>query len=216
MSTRVLRLARATALVAAMVSLAGCGYNQIQTLDEQAASAKQQIEVQLQRRADLIPNLVNTVKGFAQQESEVLTAVTQARSGLVGALQKPGGTDPKELADANAALTTQLGRLNSFVIESYPQLRSNENFLKLQDELTGTENRIAVARQDYNGAVQTYNSYIRQFPQVVTAKVTGAKTREYFEVSNAAAREAPTVDFSKPGAAAPAVPAPAAPAPATP
>ncbi|MCU0635402.1 MAG: LemA family protein [Gemmatimonadaceae bacterium] len=221
MSTRFLRLARTAAVVAATASLAGCGYNQIQTLDEQAASAKQQIEVQLQRRADLVPNLVNTVKGFAQQESEVLTAVTQARSGLAGALAKPGGADPRELADANAALTTQLGRLNSFVIESYPQLRSNENFLKLQDELTGTENRIAVSRTDYNGAVQAYNAYIRQFPQVLTAKVTGAKTREYFEVTNAAAREAPTVDFSKPGAAAPApaVPAPAAPAapkPATP
>jgi LemA protein len=221
MSTRFLRLARTAAVVAATASLAGCGYNQIQTLDEQAASAKQQIEVQLQRRADLVPNLVNTVKGFAQQESEVLTAVTQARSGLAGALAKPGGADPRELADANAALTTQLGRLNSFVIESYPQLRSNENFLKLQDELTGTETRIAVSRTDYNGAVQAYNAYIRQFPQVLTAKVTGAKTREYFEVTNAAAREAPTVDFSKPGAAAPApaVPAPAAPAapkPATP
>jgi LemA protein len=213
------RLARVVLVAGATASLGGCGYNQIQTLDEQAAAAKQQIEVQLQRRADLIPNLVNTVKGFAQQESEVLTAVTAARSGLVGALQKPGGTDPRELADANAALTTSLGRLNSLVIESYPQLRSNENFLKLQDELTGTENRIAVARQDYNSAVQGYNGYIRQFPQVVTAKVTGAKPREYFEVSNAAAREAPTVDFGKP-AAAPALPTPPAPAapaaPATP
>jgi LemA protein len=212
------RLMIRSTLIAATVLLTGCGYNQIQTMDEQAASAKQQIEVQLQRRADLIPNLVNTVKGFAQQESDVLTAVTQARSGLVGALAKPGGADPRELADANATLTTSLGRLNSLVIESYPQLRSNENFLKLQDELTGTENRIAVSRQDYNSAVQGYNGYIRQFPQVVTAKVTGAKPREYFEVTNAAAREAPTVDFAKPGASAPppAVPAPAAPAPAAP
>ena len=179
--------------------LAGCGYNQIQSLDERAAASKQQIEVQLQRRADLIPNLVNTVKGFAAQESQVLTDVTRARAGLVGALQRPGGTDATELANANAELTTQLGRLNSFVVESYPQLRSNENFLRLQDELTGTENRIATSRTDYNDAVRQYNEYIRKFPAVLTAKVTGAQPREYFEVTDAANRAPPTVDFSKPG-----------------
>ena len=145
------------------LALAGCGYNSIQTFDEQAAQAKQNIDAQLQRRADLIPNLVATVKGFAQQENDVLTQVTQARAGLVGALQKPGGSDPAELANANQNLTSALGRMN-VVVEAYPQLRSNENFLKLQDELTGTENRIAVSRTDYNEKVRQYNEYIRKFP----------------------------------------------------
>ncbi|MEI6740630.1 MAG: LemA family protein [Gemmatimonadaceae bacterium] len=174
-----------------------CGYNTIQSYDEQAAQAKQNIDAQLQRRADLIPNLVNTVKGFAGQESEVLIGVTRARAGLVGALQKTGGSDPAELANANQQLTTALGRMN-VVIESYPQLKSDQNFLKLQDELTGTENRIAVSRTDYNGAVRLYNEYIRKFPAVLTAKATGAKPRSYFEVTDAAARAVPTVDFSKP------------------
>ena len=178
------------------LGLNACGYNTIQSYDEQAAQAKQNIDAQLQRRADLIPNLVNTVKGFAAQESEVLTAVTQARAGLVGALQKPGGSDPAELANANQQLTTSLGRLN-VTVEAYPELKSNENFLRLQDELTGTENRIAVSRTDYNGAVGLYNGYIRKFPAVMTAKVTGAKPRTYFEVTDAASRAAPTVDFKK-------------------
>src|SRR5690606_11570179 len=121
----------------------------------------------LQRRADLIPNLVETVKGFAAQESEVLTEVTQARAGLVGALQRPGGASMEELANANQQLTSALGRFN-VVVEAYPELRSNENFLRLHDELTGTENRIAVSRTDYNEAVRQYNEYIRKFPQVMT------------------------------------------------
>lgn len=177
--------------------LSACGYNSIQSFDERAAQAKQNIDAQLQRRADLIPNLVNTVKGFAQQENDVLTQVTQARAGLVGALQKPGGSDPVELANANQGLTSALGRMN-IVIEAYPELKSNENFLKLQDELTGTENRIAVSRTDYNEAVRVYNEYIRKFPQVMTAKATGAKARTYFEVTDAASRTVPTVDFNKP------------------
>lgn len=189
------RSLRAVLLLALPVLLSACGYNSIQTYDEAAASAQRNIEVQLQRRADLIPNLVETVKGFATQESEVLTQVTEARAGLQGALNKTGGADLQELATANAGLTSALGRLN-VVVEAYPDLKSNESFLRLQDELTGTENRIAVARTDYNGAVETYNAYIRKFPAVLTAKVTGAKPREYFE-ADASAREAPKVDFSK-------------------
>ena len=188
---------RAVLILAAAVPLlasTGCGYNRIQELDEQAAAYQQQIEVQLQRRADLIPNLVNTVQGFAQQEATVLTEVTQARAGLQQALQRPGGADIEELAQADATMNSALGRLN-FVVEAYPELRSNENFLRLQDELAGTENRVAVARQDYNQAVQSYNTYIRRFPQVLTAKVVGADAREYFEVTDPAAREAPTVEF---------------------
>ena len=173
------------------LTLAGCGYNTIQSYEEQVNAAKGQIEAQLQRRADLVPNLVETVKGFANQESEVLTNVTRARSGLVGALQRPGGSDPQELAQADA----QLSRAINVVVEAYPELRSNENFLRLQDELVGTENRISVARQDYNSSVQTYNAYIRRFPQNITAKFTGAKARDYFQVTDAANRAPPSVKF---------------------
>ena len=194
-----LRQSRRRALLVALtlpLAFGACGYNTIQSYDEQAAQAKQNIDAQLQRRADLIPNLVSTVKGFAAQEEKVLTEVTQARAGLVGALQKPGGSDPAELANANQQLTGALGRL-TVAIEAYPELKSNENFLRLQDELTGTENRIAVSRTDYNAAVRQYNEYIRTFPAVMTAKATGAKARTYFEVTDAAARTAPTVDFEK-------------------
>ena len=189
------RLRRAHLLVAVPLLLSGCGYNTIQSYDERAEQAQQNIEVQLQRRADLIPNLVETVKGFAAQESEVLTEVTQARAGLVGALQRPGGASMEELANANQQLTA-LGRFN-VVVEAYPELRSNENFLRLQDELTGTENRIAVSRTDYNEAVRQYNEYIRKFPQVMTAKVISAKPREYFQVTDPGSREVPKVDFSR-------------------
>lgn len=173
----------------------GCGYNTIQRLDEQASSAQGQIEVQLQRRADLIPNLVATVKGYAQHEEEVFTNVANARAGLLGAI-KTG--DPEQMANANAQLTPVLGRLLA-ISEAYPQLKADQSFLRLQDELTGTENRIAVARGDYNQAVQQYNAYIRQFPEVLTAKMTGAHARKYFEVTNPGANAPPTVDFSKPG-----------------
>ena len=195
-SSRALRRARYVALALPLL-LGACGYNSIQSYDEQAEQAKKNIDAQLQRRADLVPNLVNTVKGFAQQESDVFIQVAQARSGLVGALQKPGGSDPTETANANQQLTSALGRMN-IVVESYPQLKSNENFLKLQDELTGTENRIAVSRTDYNEKVKIYNEFIRKFPAVMTAKATGAKARTYFEVTDPASRAAPTVDFSKP------------------
>jgi len=171
--------------------LSGCGYNTIQTMDETAAAARQQIEVQLQRRADLIPNLVNTVKGFAAQEERIFTEVAQARARLAGAVQ---GGNMGEMANANQAMTGSLGRLFA-IVENYPQLKSDQNFLRLQDELTGTENRIAVSRTDYNNAVRDYNAYIRRFPAVLTAKVTGAKAREYFEVTDSANREAPTVTF---------------------
>jgi len=176
---------------------AGCGYNRIQQLDEQAAQAKQQIDVQLQRRAELIPNLVATVKGYAQQEEVIFTRVAEAQRGLTGALARPGGGDPQELANANDALNRALVPMLTLVT-AYPQLQSNQQFLRLQDELTGTENRIAVARTDYNNAVREYNTLIRTFPTAVTAKATGAKQRTYFEVTNPGAREAPTVDFSRP------------------
>jgi LemA protein len=175
--------------------MGACGYNRIQSLDEQGAQAQSAIEVQLQRRADLIPNLVQTVKGYATHEDEVFTKVAEARSGLLGAVQTH---DPEQMATANATLSGALGRLLA-VQENYPQLKADKLFIGLQDELTGTENRIAVARNDYTQAVNAYNAYIRQFPATITAKLTGAKPRKYF-ASAAGAAEAPKVDFSKPAA----------------
>ena len=187
-----------------ILALGGCGYNQIQRYDENAQQAKQQISVQLQRRADLVPNLVSTVKGYAQHEEAVFTQVAQARAGLAGAVQTG---DPQQMATANQQLTGALGRLLA-IAEAYPQLKADQGFLRLQDELTGTENRIATSRNDYNQAVQAYNTYIRTFPQALTAKVTGAKPRTYFDA--APGTEAPpTVDFGTrptPTTAAPAAP----------
>ncbi len=174
-----------------MLSLSGCGYNKIQTFDEQVTAFESQIKVQLQRRADLIPNLVETVKGFAAHEREVFTAIADARSRLGGAIQ---GGDLQEMAQANTGLTSALGRLLA-ISEAYPQLRANENFRALQDQLEGTENRISTARQDYNNAVREYNGYIRRFPAVLTAKAIGAQSREYFELQDESAAETPTVEF---------------------
>jgi LemA protein len=187
--------------------LTACGYNTIQTLDEQSNAAQGQIEVQLQRRADLVPNLVQTVKGFANQELAVFGEVSRARGGLLGAVQSK---DPEQMANASATFNGALGRLLA-VSEAYPTLKSDQGFLRLQDELAGTENRIAVSRTDYNGAVQQYNSYIRQFPAVLMAKMTGAKEKKYFQVTNAGNREVPTVDLGTPGQPAPGQPAPAKP-----
>jgi len=177
--------------VLAVLTLTSCGYNRIQTLDEQANSFKSQIEVQLQRRADLVPNLVATVRGFAEHETEIFEAVTSARAQLGGAVQ---GGDLAEMAVANQALGSALGRLIA-IAEDNPEIRSDQNFRDLQVQLEGTENRISTARQDYNAAVQAYNSYIRRFPQVLTAKMISAEPREYFEVTDEAAREAPAVEF---------------------
>jgi LemA protein len=177
----------------ALALLTGCGYNTIQTLDEKVNAAESQIKVQLQRRADLIPNLVETVKAYAKQEQTIFIQVAEARAKLAGAVQS-GNLD--SMAAANAALNAPLGRLLA-IAENYPQLKSNENFRALQDQLEGTENRIAVSRQDYNETVNTFNAYIRRFPQVLTAKVLGKKPRQYFELQTPGAAEAPRVDFSK-------------------
>lgn len=195
---------RRMVLALAPLLLAGCGYNRIQQYDENAQQAQQQISVQLQRRADLVPNLVNTVKGYAAHEEAVFTQVAAARGALTGAIQ---GGDAAQMAAANAQLTGALGRLIA-VAEAYPQLKADQTFLRLQDELAGTENRIATARGDYNQAVQTYNTYIRTFPQAITAKVTGAKPRTYYEAAPGS-ETAPTVDFgTRPStpASAPAAP----------
>lgn len=184
---------RTLVLLAALPLLAGaCGYNSIQTKDEAVNAAGSQIQTQLQRRADLIPNLVETVRGFARQESTIFIRVAEARGRLAGAVQTG---NLQEMAEANAALNAPLGRLLA-IAENYPELKSSQNFLQLQDQLEGTENRIAVARQDYNRAVEDFNAYIRRFPYNLTAKVFGhGKPREYFELTSPGAAEAPKVRF---------------------
>jgi len=162
---------------------AGCGYNAIQSMDEKVNQAKGQIETQLQRRADLIPNLVETVKGVAKQESTIFISVADARARLNGAVQSG---DVGQMSAANQALTQGLGRLIA-IVENYPELRSSESYRALQDQLEGTENRISVARQDYN-------AYIRRFPYNLTAKMFGQGPREYFEAAPGSA-EAPKVKF---------------------
>ncbi|MBI2615451.1 MAG: LemA family protein [Gemmatimonadetes bacterium] len=180
-------------VLTAALAVSSCGYNRIQTLDEQVNAFRSQIQVQLQRRADLVPNLVETVKGYAQHEETIFTSVAEARAKLSGAIQS-GSLG--QMAEANQGLTSALGRLIA-IAENYPQLKANENFRMLQDQLEGTENRIATARQDYNSAVREYNAYIRQFPQVLTAKAIGAKEREYFELLTPGAAEAPKVQFNR-------------------
>lgn len=165
----------------------GGSYNNLVKLDEEANSQWSQIDVQLKRRADLIPNLVNTVKGFAEQEKDVLLGVTKARSGLQDA------STPEEAAEANNELTNQLGRLN-VVVEKYPELKSDQNFMKLQDELAGTENRIAVSRKDYNDSVKPLNARIRRFPTNIVAGMFGFSQRQYFEAAQSE-KETPNVEF---------------------
>jgi LemA protein len=178
-------------VLAALVFVAGCGYNTIQTLDEKVNQAQGQIQTQLQRRSDLIPNLVNTVKGITKQEDTVFISIANARARLGGAVQS--GNVP-EMAAANQQLSQGLGRLLA-IAENYPQLQSSQNFRQLQEQLEGTENRVAVARQDYNTAVGEYNAYIRRFPYNLTAKVFGlGNPREYFE-AEAGATQAPKVSF---------------------
>jgi LemA protein len=185
------RWLQAGGLAAFVVLLTGCGYNRIQELDEQVNKAKGQIQAQLQRRADLIPNLVETVKGYAKQEQTIFTAVADARARLAGAIQTG---DLDKMAQANQDLQAPLGRLLALV-ENYPQLKSDANFRQLSDELTGTENRIATARQDYNDAANQYNTFIRRFPTNLTAKVFGYSTpKTYFEAKEGA-EEAPKVTF---------------------
>ena len=162
-------------------------YNGFVASNEQIDGAWAQVENVLQRRGDLIPNLVSTVQGFAEQEREIFIEVANARSRLAGA------ASPGEAAAANAGLTGALGRLLA-ISENYPQLRSNENFIRLQDELAGSENRIAVERRRYNDAVRVYNTNVRQFPNSLMAGTFGFDSREYFEADEAA-QAVPTVQF---------------------
>ncbi len=192
--------------VLAALNLGGCGYNTIQAQDEQIKAAWSEVVNQYQRRADLIPNLVNTVKGYAQQEREVLENVTNARA-RVGSIQATPEliNDPeafRQFQQAQGEMTSALSRL-LVVAENYPQLKSDQNFRDLQAQLEGTENRITVARKRYIDSVQQFNTTVRQFPVNLTAMVFGYKDKPNFTVENEAAiAKPPSVDFgtSRPSA----------------
>ena len=189
--------------------LGGCGYNRIQEQDEKVKAGWSEVVNQYQRRADLIPNLVNTVKGYAAQEERVLTEVTNARA-RVGAIQMTPemANDPEALGKFQAAQGELSGALSRLLVvsENYPQLKSDQNFRDLQAQLEGTENRVSVARNRYIEDVQGYNTLIRRFPVNLTAMMFGYEVKPNFTVENEAAiARAPTVDFS----VAPAQPAPA-------
>ena len=201
------RSAIGLAAVAALL-LSGCGYNTLQTQDEQVKSAWSEVINQYQRRADLIPNLVNTVKGYAAQEQQVLLGVTQARA-KVGSLQVTPElvNNPEAFAKFQAAQGELSGALSRLLVvaENYPQLKSDQNFRDLQAQLEGTENRITVARNRYIQAVQNYNVTVRSFPSNLTAMAFGYKPKPNFTVENEAViSKPPSVDFSGPPAAAPA------------
>jgi LemA protein len=206
-----MRALQAVVLVMMAALLSGCGYNTIQVQDEATKSAWSEVVNQYQRRADLIPNLVNTVKGFAAQEQAVLIGVTEARAKATQVQVK--ADDPASLQQFQAAqgeLSSALSR-QMVVVEKYPELKSDQNFRDLQAQLEGTENRITVARNRYIQAVQDYNVTIRKFPVNLTAMIFGYDVKPNFTVENEAAiAKPPTVDFS--AAPAPA-PAPAVPAP---
>ena len=173
--------------------------NQMAIKRETVNAAWSQVDVVLQRRADLIPNLVETVKGFAQHETEVFDEIAKARAGYLNA------TTPADKIAANARLDASLAKV-LVLTENYPQLKSNENFLRLQDELTGTENRIAVERRRYNEAVQDYNTYIALFPNSVIAGMSGFQRNDAYFQAAPASREVPKVQFTPTPAPAPAKP----------
>ena len=196
--SRLSRLAPALLAPAAALALSGCGLNSIPTAEETAKARWADVQNEYQRRADLVPNLVSTVKGYAKQESSVLVGVTEARAKATSIqVSAEDLKDPAKIQQFGAAqgqLSQALGRLLS-VTENYPDLKSNQNFLALQSQLEGTENRIAIARRDYNESVRAYNTLIRTFPDAIGAKVFhGAQPMAPFEAS-AAAANAPTVSF---------------------
>lgn len=166
-------------------------YNGFVNGEEDVNSSYAQVENQLQRRLDLIPNLVNTVKGFAAHEEEVLSNIADARSNLAGA------NTPEAQAAANDQLSGALSRL-LVVVENYPELKADANFRQLMDELAGTENRLSVARQDYNGVVADYNKKVKRMPGSIVASIFGFDEKEYFK-ADAAAQDAPVVDFEGDG-----------------
>ncbi len=174
-------------IIALIASMFVPRYNKLVSMDEQVDSKYAQIENQLQRRMDLIPNLVNTVKGYAKHEESIMKSIADSRSKLGAA------STPQEKATANDQLTGALNRL-LVIVEKYPDLKADKNYRQLMDELAGTENRLAVAREDYNETVKDYNGIVRKFPGNLVAGMFNFSKREYFK-ANAAAQEAPTVNF---------------------
>jgi LemA protein len=185
--------------ILAVLALSGCGYNTLQQQDEQVKSAWSEVLNQYQRRADLVPNLVQTVKGYAQQEQDVLLGVTQARAKVGQINVSPDNEQSlKQFSQAQGELSSALSRL-LVVAENYPQLKSDALFRDLQAQLEGTENRIAVARKRYIEAVQEYNTTVRSFPTNLTAKMFGHSLKPNFAVEDEKAiSRPPAVDFSKP------------------
>lgn len=175
------------AIIIIAIIMLSSSYNGIVAKSEEVDNKFSTIDTQLQRRADLIPNLVNTVKGYASQEQEVINSVTEARAKLAGA------NTVSEKAEADGELTSALNRL-MIVVESYPDLKSSQNFIQLSDELAGTENRIATARRDYNEAVKEYNLKIKKFPTNLMAGMFGYEEADYFEASEQS-QEVPNVSF---------------------
>ena len=176
----------------------GCGYNTLQAKDESVIAAWSEVQNQYQRRADLVPNLVNVVKGYAKHEEQVLTEVTQARANVAGLKVDKEVLENPELFKKYQQAQTEMGSALSrllMVQEKYPDLKANEQFKDLQVQLEGTENRISTARGRYVATVQDYNTYVRQFPQAMTAKVIGMKTKENFS-ADSTAQKAPTVSFN--------------------
>ena len=193
------RLSPAFLAPLAALALSACGLNSVPTAEEAAKARWADVQNEYQRRADLIPNLVSTVKGYATQEKDVLTQVTEARARATSVnVSSDQLTDPAALQQfgaAQGALSQSLGRL-LMVVENYPDLKSNQNFLALQSQLEGTENRISISRRDYNEAVQAYNTRIRTFPDAIGAKIFyGAKPMATFEATTPNAQTAPTVTF---------------------
>jgi LemA protein len=211
------RIARAALIVVAPLLLAACGINVIPTKEETAKARWADVQSQYQRRSDLIPNLVETVKAYAAQERTVLREVTEARASATQVqVDASTLTDPAKFQQYQAAqdrLTGVLGRL-MLIQERYPELRSNQNFLALQSQLEGTENRIAIARRDYNEGVRDYNTSLRTFPTVIWANSvhSGSKPMQLFQAT-ATAQSAPTVDFGAPNPGAPITPGATPPAP---
>ncbi|WP_180083247.1 LemA family protein [Acinetobacter sp. YH12102] len=194
---RLLKQSLITLMLASTLTLTGCGYNTLQVKDEAVTASWSEVQNQYQRRADLVPNLVNVVKGYAAHEEQVLTEVTQARANVAGLKVDREVLEDPELfqryQEAQSQMTSALSRLLA-VTENYPDLKANQQFRDLQVQLEGTENRIAVARNRYITTVQDFNSYARQFPQVMTAKVIGMDTKPNFSAEQSA-QNAPTVSF---------------------
>jgi LemA protein len=182
-----LRFLMPVVLGAALVALPGCSYNSFTSLEESIKGSWGEVQNQLQRRNDLIPNLVETVKGFAAQEKQILETIAESRAKLAGA------KTPEETIKAANEQSAALSRL-LVIVENYPQLKSDQNFMRLQDELAGTENRIAQARRRYNEQIQAFNTLRRRFPANITAGMFGFKEHPYFQAPESA-QQVPKVDF---------------------